>query len=188
MSRARGQSHVYLVANDTANASERLVWGWGQERRQSWALDNKPARPLAQLYAERARLVASLPPDRSAQLQAARDDLARLEADLAQLYDGTGRWAAHSAGQAARAAREAAAEHQKAKERADSNGPGLRARHKAKRDLAEAGARSGQAQEAWRYWGEPQARSLEAERRRPSHLHHDRGYNHERGADVGIDL
>ena len=47
MSRAKGQSHVYAVANDMHSAAERLVWEWAQERRQSWAIDRKPdPRPM----------------------------------------------------------------------------------------------------------------------------------------------
>jgi hypothetical protein len=34
MSRARGESHVYVVANHVSDAAERLVWDWAQERRQ----------------------------------------------------------------------------------------------------------------------------------------------------------
>jgi hypothetical protein len=166
MSRARGESHVYVVANDVPGAAERLVWEWGQERRQSWAMGHKPKKSLAQLYAERARLAASLPPDRSGQLRIARDDLARLQRDTGDLYDGAGRWADHPAGQSAVAARRAAEEYEQARQRAESEGLGPWARHNAKRELKEAGARFDQAQQAWQYWGEPHARSLEAERQR----------------------
>ncbi|MGA3220364.1 MAG: hypothetical protein ABSE77_15010 [Acidimicrobiales bacterium] len=166
MSRARGESHVYVVANHVSDAAERLVWDWAQERRQSWALDRKSDKSLSQLYAERARLAASLPPDRSGQLRTATDDLARADQDAADLYDGAGRWAGHPAGQAARAAREAAAAYQRAQERADSPRLGPWARHKARRELREAGAHFDRAEEAWRQWGEPHARSLEAQRQR----------------------
>jgi hypothetical protein len=37
MSRARGQSHVHVVAPSAAEAVGRLEWAWGQERRQTWA-------------------------------------------------------------------------------------------------------------------------------------------------------
>ena len=164
MSRARGESHVFVVANDLSSAAERLVWEWGRERRQSWAMDHKPEKSLAQLYAERARLAASLPPDRSGQLRTAEDDLARVDQDWRDLYDGAGRWASHPAGQAALAAREAAVEYQRAQERAEGPGLGPWSRHKAKRELRETGARFDRAQESWRHWGEPHARSLAAQR------------------------
>jgi hypothetical protein len=95
-----------------------------QERRQSWALDRKSDKPLAQLYAERARLAASLPPDCSGQLRTVTDDLARADQDAADLHDGAGRWAGHPAGHAARAAKEAAVNFQRAQERAESVGLG----------------------------------------------------------------
>ena len=37
MSRARGESHVHVVAPDIRQAARRLAWAWGQERRQRWA-------------------------------------------------------------------------------------------------------------------------------------------------------
>jgi hypothetical protein len=53
MSRARGESHVHVVANDISTAAERLVWDWGQERGQAWAIGHKPEKSLAQLYLAR---------------------------------------------------------------------------------------------------------------------------------------
>lgn len=166
MSRARGESHLYVVADDVPAATERLVWEWGQERRHSWVIDNKPEKPLAQLYVERARLAGSLPADRSGQLSTAKDDVARLDQDAADLYNGAGRWAGHPAGQAALAARESGVEYQQAQERAQSQGLGPWARHKAKRELRQAGARFDQAHQTWLQWGEPHARSLDAQRQR----------------------
>jgi hypothetical protein len=121
-------------------------------------------KSLAELYAERSRLAGSLPTDRSAQLGTAQDDLARVDQDWRDLYDGAGRWAGHAAGQAARATREAAVEYQRTQERARGPGLGPWSRHKAKRELKKAGARFDQAHVAWRQWGEPHARSFEARR------------------------
>ena len=45
MSRARGESHVYVVADDVPGAAERLAWEWGQERRYSWVIDTSPSDP-----------------------------------------------------------------------------------------------------------------------------------------------
>lgn len=55
MSRARGESHVHVVAPSMAEAAQRLVWAWGQERRQAWVADHGPRQRLAQLYLERRR-------------------------------------------------------------------------------------------------------------------------------------
>jgi len=52
----------------------------------------------------------------------AQDDLARPERDTRDLYNGTGRWAGHPAGQAALATREAAADYHRAQERPESTG------------------------------------------------------------------
>ena len=68
MSRARGESHVHVVAPDMRHAAHRLAWAWGQERRQRWAHAQSPEERLARLYHERQELRASLPPDRSADL------------------------------------------------------------------------------------------------------------------------
>ncbi len=43
MSRARGESHLYVVGPSVAEAAQRLAWAWGQERRQAWILDHDPA-------------------------------------------------------------------------------------------------------------------------------------------------
>ncbi|MGH9107797.1 MAG: MobF family relaxase [Acidimicrobiales bacterium] len=164
LSRARGESHVYAVGSDIADAALRLAWDWGQERRHAWVTEREPAKSLGQLFEERARLEASVPPDRSAELHGAREKLALIEADARDLYDGAGRWARHPAGEATRAVRRTAEEHERLCERAEEPGLGLWARHKARRELREAGARFDQAQEAWRHWAEPHARSLETER------------------------
>ena len=75
MSRARGESHVHVVAPDIRQAARRLAWAWGQERRQRWAHAQSPEERLARLYHERQDLRSSLPPDRSAELDQARRQL-----------------------------------------------------------------------------------------------------------------
>ncbi len=39
MSRARGDSHVHVVADNVYQAVEDLTWDWSRERRQTWAID-----------------------------------------------------------------------------------------------------------------------------------------------------
>ncbi len=93
MSRARGESHVHVVAPDIRHAAHRLAWAWGQERRQHWANTQSPEERLARLYHERQELRGLLPPDRSADLDQARRQLRTVEQDTADLHAGTGRWA-----------------------------------------------------------------------------------------------
>ena len=166
MSRARGGSHAYVVATDRAAAEGRLAWEWGQERRQSWALDRYRDLPLSQLYAERRRLARSVPPDRSAELAQARDNLARSAQDLGDLYNGAGRWSGHPAGEAARAVRHAARSYEQAQARLDGGGLGLLARRRARHELSDAAAGWERAEQAWREQGEPYARALDTNRQR----------------------
>ena len=91
MSRARGESHVHVVAPDIRQAARRLAWAWGQERRQHWAKQpvtrGAPGPPVP-----RAPGAAGLlPPDRSADLDQARRQLRAAEQDVADLHAGTGR-------------------------------------------------------------------------------------------------
>ena len=114
MSRARGESHVHVVAPNPAEAAQRVAWAWGHERRQAWVLDQERRRQVANLYIERQELRASVPPDCSADLGQARRQLANAEQDAAELRAGTGRWAYSPASHAARALHQADAEHQRA--------------------------------------------------------------------------
>lgn len=94
MSRARQESHVYVAAGNLSEAVERLAWSWGQERRQEWVTDRaRLAELVAEVRAERDRLVGSIPPDVTDQLARLRDDQAALDRDIADLQSGTGRWA-----------------------------------------------------------------------------------------------
>jgi hypothetical protein len=164
MSRARNESHVHVVAPDATQAAERLAWAWEQQRRQTWALDREPVKSLAELYVERGRLAASVPADQSAELDRCRQQLARLDKDARDLRDGTGRWAGTAAGEAARAARDAAVAYQRAQETAGEEGLGRWARHRAQRELKDAGARLDVAVQAWRAVGEPEAQLLQVRR------------------------
>ena len=71
-----------------------------------------------------------------------------------------------SAGLAARAVREAAVEHQRAKQLLENPELGRWSRHKARRALAEAGHRFDKALVAWESTGQPYATRLEAQRER----------------------
>jgi hypothetical protein len=166
MSRARGESHVHVVAPSVAQAAERLAWAWGQERRQAWALDRQGGRPLAELYGERARLARSIPPDRSAELAEARRCLSCAEQDRQDLRHGAGRWAGTPAGQAALAASRAALDHQRALDASASKSHGPWARHKARRQVRETGVRFDEALETLRAIAEPHEHSLESHYRR----------------------
>ena len=165
MSRARNESHVHVVALDAREAAQRLTWAWEQQRRQTWALDRQPERTLADLYVERSRLAASVPRDQSAELERCRQQLARLDQDARDLADGTGRWARTAAGEAARAARDAAVAYQRAQQVAEDGTLGRWARRKARGELKDLGARFDSAMQAWRAVGEPEAQLLEARRR-----------------------
>ena len=162
MSRARHESHVHVVAPSVAHAAERLAWAWGQERRQAWALDRQAGKSLADLHHERAQLARSIPPNRSAELADARRLLSLAEQDRRDLRRGTGRWAGTPAGHAAQAASGAALEYQRASEAVQDKSLGRWGRHKARREVREAGVRFDQALEAWRAVGEPYERPLES--------------------------
>jgi hypothetical protein len=169
MSRARGESHVHVVAHDLTQAAQRLAWAWGQERRQAWVLRQSPEERLAHLYLERQELRASLPPDRSGELDDVHHRLQQVGQDAADLRAGVGRWAYSAPGQAARAVGEGAVEHQRATQVVEAKSHGLWARHKARRQLKEAEARFDHALEAWRAHGEPRAQQLDARRGQLSH-------------------
>jgi hypothetical protein len=166
MSRARGESHVHVVAPDLSQAASRLAWAWEDERRQAWAIGNEAEKPLAELHAERMRLSRSVPPDLSHQLDNVHRQRLAVERDIAELYNGTGRWAHTSAGMAARAVREAAVEQQRAKQLLESSKLGRWSRHKARRALADARDRFGKALVSWENIGQPHATRLEAQRER----------------------
>ena len=98
MSRARRESHVHVVAPDLGSAARHLAWAWAQERRHAWALAERREQALAQLLAERQRLLAALPPDPSHQLRQVRQDHSQVERDLLDLYEGAGRWVGTGSG------------------------------------------------------------------------------------------
>ncbi len=164
MSRARGESHVHVVAPDIRHAARRLAWAWGQERRQHWANTQSPEERLVRLYHERQELRASLPPDRSADLDQARRQLRTVEQDTADLHAGIGRWTGTAPGEAARNLRQAALGYQRATEDLEAEGLGPWGRHKARRQQREATVRFDQAKQGWEQLGQPYADQLETAR------------------------
>jgi conjugative relaxase-like TrwC/TraI family protein len=166
MSRARGESHVHVVAPGLSQAASRLARAWEDERRQSWAIGKEAQSSLGELYAEHMRLARLVPPDLCHQLDHVRRQNHALEGDIADLYDGTGRWARTDAGMAARAVREAALERQGAQQSLENQDLGRWSRHKARRALVAAGDRFDKALVAWENSAGPYATRLEAERGR----------------------
>ena len=162
MSRARGESHVHVVAPDIRHAARRLAWAWGQERRQHWA--HSPEERIARLYHERQELRGWLPPDRSADLAQARRQLRAAEQDVADLRAGSSRWARSIPGVAARNLHEAAFGYQRATQDLEAGGLGPWGRHKARRQLRKASAAVDQAKQAWEEHGQPHADQLDAAR------------------------
>ena len=166
MSRARGESHVHVVAPDLSQAASRLAWAWGEERRQSWAIGNEADNPLVELSATRTQLLRSAPPDLSHQLDHVRHQSHAVERDIAELYNGTGRWAHTDAGLAAQAVREAAIDIKGHSScwRAQSSVGG----HATKpvERWQDAGERFDKALVAWESIGQPHATRLEGQRDR----------------------
>jgi conjugative relaxase-like TrwC/TraI family protein len=169
MSRARGESHVHVVAPDIRHAARRLAWAWRQERRQCWAEGQSPEERLARLYHGRQELRATVPPDRSADLDQARRQLRGIEQDTADLHAGTSGWGYGPVGQAARNLHQAALGYRRASEHLEAGGLGPWGRHKARRQLREASAGFDQAKQAWEQLGQPYADQLKATRGRLAH-------------------
>jgi uncharacterized membrane protein YccC len=72
---------VYVTANSLQDGLSRLSWAWDDERRHHWPSDQAlAARRLSDLCAERKRLIATIPPDITAELADARAELALHEA------------------------------------------------------------------------------------------------------------
>lgn len=125
MSRARGPSYSYVVADDVSQAAEDLRREWSSERRQRWLLDtDSPASDgtrrqphlapqaerslrVARLRAERAVLLTVLGPTAIDRVGDARLRAASIGAQLEDLRAGDGRYAHTAIGSAARRVEEA---------------------------------------------------------------------------------
>jgi hypothetical protein len=163
MSRARAESHVYVVAPDLAQAADRLNWAWDQQRRQAWAPGHRPEQALAASVTERAELAHAVPPDQSQMLEHVRGQQAILEADRRDLFAGTGRWAGTEVAEALDALGAARQDHQEALKALEDPGSGLWARRVARRELKDASTRFDNAHQAWDNTGEPHARWLQSQ-------------------------
>ena len=124
MSRARETTHIWAVADDTAQAVEDLRRDWGSRRSPTWAIDlnpPQPERPAEQLSPEqldeRARRIALAAaktsitaqatagvtaPDLTADVVAARTELRSALNARADLERGAGVYADNEAGRAVR--------------------------------------------------------------------------------------
>ena len=158
MSRARGHSHVHLVAVGQEHAVERLAWDWQVERRQPWTLQpEQPRSALVELYAQRHDLSRAIPPNQAHQLHEARAKHDETAQQLDDLYAGRGRWADHPAGRAARAYHAARRDCDLARAQAESPELGWWARRKANQHLDAMTERHQHALQQWTYHGAPLA-------------------------------
>ena len=136
MSRARESTHIWTVADDTAQAIEDLRRDWENRRSPTWAIDlapPAPQRPLDELDArareERARQIALLAaktditrqaatgiraPDLAAAVLAARADLRQALDARADLQRGAGTYQHSEVGRAVRDLPQARAARQQA--------------------------------------------------------------------------
>ena len=120
MSRARESTLVHVVADDLEQAIEDLGREWSTERRDRWTIDtDSPAAPgdrrrpdlaarvasglrAARLRAERDAVLATIPPDVTAEWTAAHVEVHRIEIALKDLRTGRGSYADTPVGDAYR--------------------------------------------------------------------------------------
>lgn len=124
MSRSRGPSMAYVVADDQEQAIEDLARDWSNERRQRWTIDTgTPAEPAAapsraekridaalrdgQLKAERDAVAGAIPANPTQSLVRARQDLDQLRQARENLGTGGGQYEGTDVGSAARSLSEA---------------------------------------------------------------------------------
>jgi hypothetical protein len=117
MSRAKERSTVYVVADSVEQAIEDLRRDWTAERRLTCVIDAGPPAELtaaprpatpevpdaerrARLEAERAALLAAIPPDPSIEMNAVAADKRHLRRDRTSLRTGSGRYEREPVGQA----------------------------------------------------------------------------------------
>ncbi len=171
MSRARTASHIYVTALDPDHAAQRLTWGWDQQRRQQWIthrhqLAARTAARTADLVAERDRLAATIPPDVTDQLTAVRRQITQIEADRADLYAGTGRWADTAVRHAHQTLQDAQRTHDHDLFRAHDPHLGLWARHRARKAEQTSAINLTQADTVWQATIQPYDEQLRIEQSR----------------------
>ncbi len=180
MSRARGASYAYVVADDADQAKEDLAAEWSRQRRPRWAIDtgipaqrdegpvpdgpaaNNLALRRARLAWEIERLAAAMPTDVSAELDANRKTLAGMERSRDDLATGVGRWAGTEVGQAHEELSRAGAVRRQIEDTLAS-GPGIFERRRLRAELGPARAAEEVAQRHYDALAHPHRVRLEDE-------------------------
>jgi hypothetical protein len=164
MSRARNASHVYTTAPNLAQATQRLVWSWDDERRQQWATDQaSAAQRLVELRAEHQQLIASIPPGVTDRLAHVHEQQTAFEKDLADLRTGAGRWAVTPVRESYECLQLARRVHEENLRGVQDPRRGFLARHRSREDIKPSDARLQAAERAWQRTTERHARLLERE-------------------------
>ena len=166
MSRARHRTDLY-VSCAPEEATERVAWGWGAERRPYWAHDRcqpQPSAHLARLLAEHKMVTDLITRDINHDLLYAHQDLAAADQDLADLRAGTGHWNNTPAGTSARALTAARTRHSQAQQRAADPDLGPLQRRHATREVTKAARALAGAERAWQQHAQPDAKRLNARR------------------------
>jgi conjugative relaxase-like TrwC/TraI family protein len=176
MSRARGPSIVHAVADNLDQALEDITHDWSLDRNQQWitrtatvvgldpairTLPDDPDIRRAGLVAELETLQRHAPPDITAELAAARVDVARLHRSRDDLSQGTGRWRDTPAGRAARQLNGARRDRHEAQLWVDRPDVRRRERSRWRRRAASAAGAESQVARDWVTRAEPVARRLD---------------------------
>jgi conjugative relaxase-like TrwC/TraI family protein len=166
MSRARDASHIHLTAANQLQAGQRLAWAWDQQRRQQWVSDQTDlAANKTDLLAELDQLRQSIPADVSHELDRLRQQASRIDADLADLQTGSGRWTTDPAVARARHDLDTARrDQQRAAAGAGDPRLGLFARRRARHGEETAATVLIQADTRWRQALRPHVQRLAAQR------------------------
>ena len=178
MSRARGPSYSYTVADDLAQAAEDLRREWTSERRQRWVLDTDSPAPAgirrqphlapqaerslraARLRAERAALLTVHGPAAIDRLGDARRRAASIRAEFEDLRAGDGRYSHTAIGSASRRFREAEWNHREARRLANAPSSTRRGRRRHQRLAETWAAELADARREWTSVAAPTERRL----------------------------
>ncbi|MDQ4089712.1 MAG: AAA family ATPase, partial [Actinomycetota bacterium] len=183
MSRARERSTVHVVADSLEQAVEDLGRSWSTSRRVGWAIDQgtpapgtetespKPSqaqelstsRRHARLVAEREAVAAVVPADVDPAYYRTRNDVGRLERQLADLTaaEGWGEWRGTPVGEAASAWRDAVRERDGSLVLARS--AGWRDAHRLRKQSAQAAEREPQLRQRFEALAAPERARLRSE-------------------------
>jgi len=184
MSRARGPSIVYAVADDLGQAIEDIAHDWSLDRNQQWitrtatavgvdpairTLSEDPDARRARLLAELQALERHAPPDVTAEVAAAHATLDRIRRSRDNLVCGTGRWQQTPAGRAARDLEQARRQRQHAEHWLDLPDIARRERHRWRRVAQSAARSAARAQRGWDAHGQPAVEQLDSRITRAEH-------------------